>query len=385
MKNTLKSAVVLVALTLVTVSLSMAGAALADEKAIIEKVIRDNIGWALTKDRPLSESTIVHDENLFIFNPNSESTIGWSQLVKNFDFWMDPRFKAVKCEIWDMRIDVSRSGDVAWWSCMLNDLAEWDGKPTGWKDTRWSGVLEKRDGKWLIVQMHFSFASDKVVAQSQARLQAQGADALQAARDYIEGWFEGDAARVDRVLHPQFVRRIAAVSVAGDDFFWPEDRAGFLEATRRGGDKATPAAERLIKTTVRDLARTTAVVRVDSAYAVEYLSLVKLRDRWQVVNVLWENVPNDKKEAAIDIRVLTDYAGAYRSAGGTEWQVLVEGSRIFLKPPDEPRIEIFPESETEFFTKGYKSGLSFVRGADGRVLRLVKHVRFRDLVFEKIR
>jgi hypothetical protein len=25
-------------------------------------------------------------------------------------------------------------------------------------------VLEKRDGKWLIVQMHFSFAEDKVRA-----------------------------------------------------------------------------------------------------------------------------------------------------------------------------------------------------------------------------
>jgi hypothetical protein len=146
------------------------------DKAVIEKVIRDNIGWALTKDRPLAESTMVHDESLFIFNPTSESTIGWSQLVKNFDFWMDPRFKATKCEIWDMRIGIARTGDVAWWSCMLNDLAEWDGKPTGWKDTRWTGVLEKRNGKWLIIQMHFSFAADKVAAQVKAKLEAEKAD-----------------------------------------------------------------------------------------------------------------------------------------------------------------------------------------------------------------
>lgn len=386
MKDPRRLALALLGLALMTASLFAAGpAAPPDEKAVIDKVIRDNIGWALTKDRPLAESTMVHDESLFIFNPNSESTIGWGQLVKNFDFWMDPRFKAVKCEIWDMRIDVSASGDAAWWSCMLNDLAEWDGKPTGWKDTRWTGVLEKRDGKWIIVQMHFSFASDKVVAQVKARLQAQGADALQAARDYIEGWFEGDAARVDRVLHPRFVRRIAAVSVAGDDFFWTQDRAEFLEQTRRGGDKATPPGERRITVTVCDLARTTASVRVDSAYAVESLDLVKLRDRWQIVNVLWENVPNDKKEAAIDFRVLADYAGPYRNEAGVEWRVLVDGNRIFLKPPDEPRIEIFPESATEFFTKGYKSGVSFVREADGRVGRLVQHVRFRDFVFSKVR
>lgn len=147
----------------------------AGEKAVIEKVIRDNIGWALTKDRPLAESTMAHDEGLFIYNPDSGSTIGWSQLVKNFDFWMDPRFKATKCEIWDMRVNLSRSGDVAWWSCLLNDLAEWDGKPTGWKDTRWTGVLEKRDGKWIIVQMHFSFAADKVAAQIKAKIEAEKA------------------------------------------------------------------------------------------------------------------------------------------------------------------------------------------------------------------
>jgi hypothetical protein len=47
------------------------------------------------------------------------------------------------------------------------DLGGWDGKPIGWKDTRWTGVLEKRDGKWVIVQMHFSSASDRVIAEAQ--------------------------------------------------------------------------------------------------------------------------------------------------------------------------------------------------------------------------
>jgi hypothetical protein len=169
-------AVALIGLAFLSACLVTACSSPADETAVIEKVVRDNIAWALTKDRPLLESTMVRDESLFIFNPTSESTVGWSQLVKNFDFWLDPRFKATKCEIWDMRIGVARSGDVAWWSGMLNDLAEWDGKPTGWKDTRWTGVLEKRGGKWLIVQMHFSFAADKVAAQVKAKLETENPD-----------------------------------------------------------------------------------------------------------------------------------------------------------------------------------------------------------------
>ena len=132
------------------------------EEAIVAQVIRDNIGWALTKDRALLESTIVRDERLLIVNPDSEITFGWEQFVKNFDFWMDPRFKATGLDIRDLRIRFSPMRDAAWWFCELDDLYEWGGKPGAWKDTRWSGVLEKRDGKWRIVQMHFSFASDRL-------------------------------------------------------------------------------------------------------------------------------------------------------------------------------------------------------------------------------
>jgi ankyrin repeat protein/ketosteroid isomerase-like protein len=148
----------------------------AAEKSVIEKIIRDNIGWAQTKDRPLLESTMAQNERLFIFNPDSEITRGWEQFAKNFDFWLDPRFKATGLDIRDLRIDLSPLGDAAWWSCILDDLYEWNGKPGAWKDTRWTGVLVKRQGQWRIVQMHFSFAADKVAAEAKAKL-AQAAAA----------------------------------------------------------------------------------------------------------------------------------------------------------------------------------------------------------------
>jgi ketosteroid isomerase-like protein len=134
------------------------------EKAVVARVVHDSICWALTKDRALQESTMAHDEDLFIFWTDSKTTIaGWKQYVKLFDTWMDPRFKATLTEVRDLRIHISRSGDVAWYSAMLDDLGEWDGKPTGSRDIRWTGVLEKRRGKWVVVQMHGSVAKDKVV------------------------------------------------------------------------------------------------------------------------------------------------------------------------------------------------------------------------------
>ena len=73
---------------------------------------------------------------------------------------MDDTFKATGFDVRDMRVNLSRSGDVAWYSAILDDFGEFRGKAYSWVNTRWTGVLEKRDGNWVIVQMHFSFASD---------------------------------------------------------------------------------------------------------------------------------------------------------------------------------------------------------------------------------
>jgi len=132
------------------------------EKDAITKVIHDSICWALTKDKALQISTMAQDPDLRIIWTSSETDLtGWDNYVKLFDTWMDPRFKATLTEIRDLDICISRSGDAAWFSAKLDDLGEWDGKPVGDRDIRWTGVLEKRDGRWLFVQMHGSVAKDK--------------------------------------------------------------------------------------------------------------------------------------------------------------------------------------------------------------------------------
>ncbi len=140
------------------------------EKAEIEKVIDISIGWAMDKNLDLLFRSVAHDSSFFIYHPDSKSTIvGFEAFTKLSPFWMSPDFKATHYKIWDLRINLSRSGDVAWYSCMLEDCAEIKGEPGCWEETRWTGVLEKREGKWVIVQMHFSFAADKVLAEKEAK------------------------------------------------------------------------------------------------------------------------------------------------------------------------------------------------------------------------
>lgn len=137
------------------------GSTLMQERGTIQKIISDSIGWAQTKDLNRLFSIMAHDDDFFIFHPDSKSTVyGFEKFKGMSDFWMNPNFKATDFAVKELKITFSQSGTVAWWSAYLDDHAEWKGKPIGWDNARWTGVIEKRDGDWVIVQMHFSFAKD---------------------------------------------------------------------------------------------------------------------------------------------------------------------------------------------------------------------------------
>ncbi len=128
----------------------------------VEKTIHACIAWALTKDLDKLYSSIAQDEDFFIFHPDSKSTITGFEAFRRFGerVWMNEAFVATDYAIRDLLVTFARCGNVAWFSCFLDDHAKWNGIPTGWDNCRWTGVLEKREGRWVVVQMHFSFPKD---------------------------------------------------------------------------------------------------------------------------------------------------------------------------------------------------------------------------------
>ena len=142
---------------------TMAGQTPTTETERIARVIDDSIGWFKTKDFDLLFSTMADDPDLFMFQPGSTGNIHGIERFREFSvIWLDPDTRYASHDIRDLRIHSSSSGDVAWFSAILEDCGEYKGQAGCWEDTRWTGVLEKRDGRWVIMQMHFSFAADKV-------------------------------------------------------------------------------------------------------------------------------------------------------------------------------------------------------------------------------
>jgi hypothetical protein len=126
----------------------------------VENAIHASIGWAKNKDFRLLYSVIANDSAYLEVSPGKRITRGFAEFKKGEKLWGSPDFKAIRYDIRDLRISFSRSGDVAWFYCVLDDVNEWKGQPANWMNTRWTGVLEKREGRWVIVQMHFSFANE---------------------------------------------------------------------------------------------------------------------------------------------------------------------------------------------------------------------------------
>lgn len=132
----------------------------------IEAVIRAGFAWAKTKDTALLFGTRAEGGDLFVYGPTSGTPlVGFEAFRERAKtLWLRDDFVATGYDIRDVRVHLSPKGSVAWFSAVVDDWYEIGGRPGGWKDTRWTGVLEKRDGKWLYVQGHFSFAADRPAA-----------------------------------------------------------------------------------------------------------------------------------------------------------------------------------------------------------------------------
>jgi ketosteroid isomerase-like protein len=131
------------------------------ERDIVARTISSVIGWAKDKNLDLFSSVICHDTDYVSVSPGKRVVKRFEDVKQNVPFWMSPDFKYVRHELKDLRITFSRGGDVAWFYCILDDINTYKGQPASWENARWTGVVEKRDGRWVVVQQHFSFASDE--------------------------------------------------------------------------------------------------------------------------------------------------------------------------------------------------------------------------------
>ena len=68
----------------------------------------------------------------------------------------------------------------------------------------------------------------------------------------------------------------------------------------------------------------------------------------------------------IDPSIYDDYIGVYQTSGTRIIEVIKEGDSLFIQSIGE-KIEIFPESESEFFVKESLVTITFKRNTAGNI------------------
>ena len=116
----------------------------------------------------------------------------------------------------------------------------------------------------------------------------------QTALDYVEGWYEGNAERMERALHPDLAKRIVRTSPAGRSRLDQMSAMSLVQGTRRGGGKETPKERQQKDVVILDVFENAASVKAVMSDWIDYMHMAKYNGRWVIVNVLWELKPGKK-------------------------------------------------------------------------------------------
>ena len=87
---------------------------------------------------------------------------------------------------------------------------------------------------------------------------------------------------------------------------------------------------------------------------------------------LWQPPP-EHKHVAVDPKIFDGYVGQYQLAPNFVLTITRDGAQLFVQATGQPKLEIFPESERDYFLKAVDAQLTFETDGQGRATGLVLH------------
>lgn len=105
--------------------------------------------------------------------------------------------------------------------------------------------------------------------------------------DYFEGWFDGDAVRMDRALHPGLAKHSVDQGPTRSNGLRLTTKDEMVEATRQGEGRQQDLPDRAIRIDVAAVSGGIASAIVHSAVYVEFVLLARTADGWRITGTLW--------------------------------------------------------------------------------------------------
>ena len=93
--------------------------------------------------------------------------------------------------------------------------------------------------------------------------------------------------------------------------------------------------------------------------------------------------PRSRVVAKVDPKLYDEYVGKYELSPTFALTVTREGDRLITQATGQGKVEVFPESETDFFLKVTDAQITFVK-EDGKVTHLILHQNGRDMKAKRV-
>ncbi len=96
-------------------------------------------------------------------------------------------------------------------------------------------------------------------------------------------------------------------------------------------------------------------------------------------------VPRRRQAIKVDYKILDSYVGQYEIAPNNNVTITKQGDRLIMQIREQPKVELFPESESKFFRKTVDLQITFTKGETRQVTNMVFHVDERELIARKVK
>ena len=94
--------------------------------------------------------------------------------------------------------------------------------------------------------------------------------------------------------------------------------------------------------------------------------------------------PKEHKEITVDPKLFDGYVGQYQLAPNFLLTITREGDQLFAQATGQPKVEIFPEGEREFFYKVVDAQITFETDSTGRATSLTLHRNGADMPAKRV-
>ncbi|HEX3321930.1 MAG TPA: nuclear transport factor 2 family protein [Terriglobales bacterium] len=99
---------------------------------------------------------------------------------------------------------------------------------------------------------------------------------------YIEGYFSGDAQRMEQTLHPHYLKHVIHAAIPMREMTGPE----LIKGVRQEGKPDLAAADKSEQVTVLDVAEDIASAKLVTPGWTDYMTLSKVNGEWKILSVV---------------------------------------------------------------------------------------------------